>query len=76
VRSQQKLAGILIKIKLLCRFAVYVENNSKQNYYHLSGWMGDYGNIKIDLVCKENLKTDSSCIKIISSTKVSQGAAG
>jgi hypothetical protein len=69
VLSQQKLDGILIKIKLLCHFAVYVENNSKQNHYAPSGWMGDCGDIKIDLVCKNNPKTGSSCIKIIYNAK-------
>jgi hypothetical protein len=46
-------------------FAVYVENNSKQNHFAPSGWMGDYGDIKLDLVNKENIRSGNSCIKII-----------
>jgi hypothetical protein len=69
-----KTRGYHDKNKTIMPFAVYVENNSKQNHYAPSGWMGDYGDIKIDLVCKENPKTGSSCIKVDYSAKATQGA--
>jgi hypothetical protein len=60
--------------KAVMPFAVYVENNSKQNHFAPSGWMGDYGDIKMDLVCKENPRSGNSCIKIVYSAQSTQGA--
>ena len=37
-------------------FAVYVENNSKENHYAPSGWMGDYGQLEIGRAsCRERV---------------------
>jgi hypothetical protein len=74
VAQQTKVRGYPEKDKTTMPFAVYVENNSKQNHFAPSGWMGDYGDINMDLVCKENPKSGNSCIKIVYDAKSTQGA--
>jgi hypothetical protein len=74
IARSTKPRGYFDKNKTVMPFVVYVENNSKQNHYAPSGWMGDYGDIKIDLVCKENPRSGSSCIKIVYGAKATQGA--
>jgi hypothetical protein len=69
-----KTRGYPDKNKTIMPFAVYLENNSKQNHFAPSGWMGDYGDIKLDLACKENPRSGNSCIKIVYSAKSTQGA--
>ncbi|MBR3655070.1 MAG: hypothetical protein IKN62_06545, partial [Elusimicrobia bacterium] len=34
-------------------FAVYVENASKDNHFAPSGWMGDFGDLKLNQACTE-----------------------
>ena len=48
VFAQKKSSAPLFK-----PFAVYVENASKENHFAPSGWMGDYGDIKINLAATE-----------------------
>lgn len=55
-------------------FAVYVENASKDNHFAPSGWMGDYGDIKLNLASTEMPRSGNTCIKITYSAKMSQGA--
>jgi len=55
-------------------FAVYVENGSKDNHFAPSGWMGDYGDIKMNLACAETPRSGQTCIKITYSAKMSQNA--
>ncbi|MCL2145444.1 MAG: hypothetical protein FWH43_08155 [Endomicrobia bacterium] len=55
-------------------FAVYVENNSKENHYAPSGWMGDYGDLKINLASTEMPRSGNTCMKITYSAKMTQGA--
>ena len=55
-------------------FAVYVENASKDNHYAPSGWMGDYGDLKLNQACTEMPRSGNTCIKITYSAKMAQGA--
>ena len=55
-------------------FAVFVENNSKENHFAPSGWMGDYGDLKINQASTEMPRSGNTCIKITYSAKMSQGA--
>jgi hypothetical protein len=55
-------------------FAVYVENNSKENHFAPSGWMGDYGDLKINLANTEKPRSGNTSIKITYSAKMTQGA--
>ncbi|MDD5021279.1 MAG: hypothetical protein PHR82_03960 [Endomicrobiaceae bacterium] len=54
--------------------AIYIENASKDNHFAPSGWMGDYGDIKLNLACMETPKNGRTCIKITYNAKMSQGA--
>jgi len=55
-------------------FYVYADGGSLDNHYIASGWMGDYGDMKIDGNWKNNPYSGSSCLKITYSAKASQGA--
>jgi len=55
-------------------FAVYVENASKDNHFAPSGWMGDYGDIKINQAASEKPRSGNTSIKITYSAKMTQGA--
>ena len=54
-------------------FEVYVDGRSPDNHYIPSGWMGDYGDIKMDDQFAQNLHSGSSCIEFVYSAKKSQG---
>ena len=55
-------------------FYVYKDKSAPFNHYFPSGWMGDYGDLKVD----DNNTTDpadgKSCIKITYNGKAAQGA--
>jgi hypothetical protein len=55
-------------------FFVYVDNNSKQNHFAPSGWMGDYGDIRMNLVSTDKPLRGNSCIKLEYNAAMSQGA--
>ncbi|MDP3731720.1 MAG: hypothetical protein Q8R31_01640 [Candidatus Omnitrophota bacterium] len=55
-------------------FYVFADRGSTANHFIPSGWMGDYGDIKIDNASKEDPYLGSSCIKITYSGQVTQGA--
>ncbi|MDD5044382.1 MAG: hypothetical protein PHH69_05695 [Candidatus Omnitrophica bacterium] len=55
-------------------FYVYADSSSIKNHYIPSGYMGDYGDIKLDKASKENPQSGDTCIKIAYSAKASQGA--
>jgi hypothetical protein len=54
-------------------FVVYLDKNSKDNHYIPSGWMGDYGDIKMSDLSAENPHSGTSSIQFIYSAKKSQG---
>jgi len=45
-------------------FYVYTDNNSKKNHFVPSGWMGDYGAVKINQACRNNPYAGDTCIEI------------
>lgn len=55
-------------------FYIYADIGSIANHYIPSGWMGDYGDIKISQNSKEDPYFGSTCIKIDYLNRVSQGA--
>lgn len=55
-------------------FYVFADRRSLGNHFIPSGWMGDYGDLKLDTGWKENPYMGDTCIKIIYSGKNSQGA--
>jgi hypothetical protein len=59
-------------------FYVYKGFRAPENHYVASGWMGDYGDIRLDEKFKENPKESKTVIKLTYSAKSaqSQGWAG
>lgn len=55
-------------------FNVYIDKFDKNNHYIPSGYMGDYGDIRIDEGYKENAHSGKTSIKIAYSAQGSQGA--
>jgi hypothetical protein len=63
----------LVGDKVRFPFYVYKDRISKENHFVPSGWMGDWGDLKINENYKDNPKSGSSCIKIEYSAVRSQG---
>jgi hypothetical protein len=55
-------------------FAVYTEAGAKDNHFIPSGWMGDYGDLKINPGWTKNPHSGKTCFQIIYSAKMTQGA--
>lgn len=54
-------------------FNVYTDKNSPGNHYIPSGWMGDYGDIKMDDQAMGNPHSGTTCIEFSYNAKKSQG---
>ena len=54
-------------------FMVYVDKNAKENHYIPSGWMGDYGDVKLNDQYAEGPYSGTTCMQFIYSAKKSQG---
>ncbi|MCL2389263.1 MAG: hypothetical protein FWC85_02635 [Elusimicrobia bacterium] len=55
-------------------FAVYIDNNSPENNFVPSGWMGDFGDIQINLASTENPRSGRTAIRINYTARMTQGA--
>ncbi len=55
-------------------FPVYTDRSSVKNHFIPSGWMGDYGDMKLDVGSKEDPYSGDTCIKIFYNGKGAQGA--
>lgn len=55
-------------------FYVYADSSSPKNHFIPSGWMGDYGDIKIDTMSKDDPYLGDTSIKIVYNGKAAQGA--
>lgn len=55
------------------RFDIYTDKVSPKNHYAPSGWMGDYGDLRLDYESTENPFSGSTCIKIVYSAQKTQG---
>src|SRR3990167_5165471 len=55
-------------------FYVFADRRSIGNHFIPSGWMGDYGDLKLDTGWKDNPYIGDTCIKITYSGKGAQGA--
>lgn len=54
-------------------FYVYSDGFSGQNHYAPSGWMGDYGDIRIKELWRDNPKYGKSCMQVVYKSSNSQG---
>lgn len=55
-------------------FAIYLDQGNKSNHFIPSGWMGDYGDLKINPGWTENPHSGKTCVKITYSAKMTQNA--
>ena len=55
-------------------FYVYSDKGARVNHFAPSGWMGDYGDIKIDDGSLEDPADGKTCIKVSYNGKAAQGA--
>ena len=55
-------------------FYVYIDNNSSKNHFVPSGWMGDYGAVKINQACRNNSYSGDTCIEVTYTGELSQGS--
>ena len=55
-------------------FKIYTDGKSPDNHYCPSGWMGDFGDLKIDDKCMVNPHSGTTCFKITYTNKATQGA--
>jgi len=69
VRAKDKEA-----VSAKSNFYVYADKGARVNHFAPSGWMGDYGDIKIDDGFAENPADGRTCIKVSYSAKGTQGA--
>jgi hypothetical protein len=54
-------------------FVVYADKNARNNHYIPSGWMGDYGDLKLSDQSIDNPHSGASCIQFTYTAKKSQG---
>ncbi len=68
--------GLAVQIGMAASgpFYVYSDKGARGNHFIPSGWMGDYGDIKLDDANKENPADGKTCIKVMYSGKATQGA--
>ncbi len=67
-------SGSYAKAPVIMPFYVYKDFNSPENHYFDSGWMGDPGDLNVDLGEMANPHSGTTCIKITYSAKATQGA--
>jgi hypothetical protein len=53
-------------------FVVYLDKSARDNHFIPSGWMGDYGDIKMNDQAADNPHGGKSCIQFVYSAKKSQ----
>jgi len=70
--AKKKAAGGDASVKNT--FYVYQDKGSRLNHYIPSGWMGDYGDLKIDDGSTNDPADGKTCVKITYSGKATQGA--
>lgn len=55
-------------------FYVYYDKSDKKNHYLPSGWMGDFGDLKISENCTNRPQSGKTCIQIRYTAEKKQGA--
>ena len=68
------ISSIVPKVSFAQEFLVYEDIMTSDNHYIPSGWMGDYDDITLDENWRIDTHSGITCIKIIYSAKISQGA--
>jgi len=55
-------------------FGLYSDQGSRDDHFAPSGWMGDYGDLKINPGCAENPHNGKYCFKVTYSARATQNA--
>lgn len=72
--AQEKKAAVEEALKQANKvFNVYTDRQSSDNHYIPSGWMGDYGDVKINDQSRDNPHSGTTCIQFVYNAKKSQG---
>jgi hypothetical protein len=72
--SDQPVQAVQKGAKVALPFAVYTDAGSKGNHFAPSGWMGDYGDLKINPGFIKNPHSGKTCFQITYSAHKTQGA--
>jgi len=72
--DEEQLVGRQAKFDADGFFYVYLDRGKRANHYIPSGWMGDYGDIKMNLNSKDNPHTGKTCMKFTYTAQGKQGA--
>lgn len=72
----EKKAAVTVDTKKAAekRFDIYSDKSSPNNHYAPSGWMGDYGDLRLDYESTENPYAGSTCVKVVYSAQKTQQA--
>ena len=54
-------------------FSVYTDKNARDNHFIISGWMGDYGDVKLNDQATTNPHSGTACLEFSYSAKKAQG---
>ncbi|MCM8812828.1 MAG: hypothetical protein NC924_02685 [Candidatus Omnitrophica bacterium] len=72
--ADDQLAGKAVAFDESGYFYVYKDARNRSNHYIPSGWMGDYGDLKIKDSFKDNPQSGTTCIEWTYSAEGKQGA--
>jgi len=67
---EEKAPAAVLKPK---EFVIYSDKGSRENHYIPSGWMGDFGDIKLNDQFMENPHSGTSSIQLVYTAKKSRG---
>jgi len=73
VSLAQEKAATPAAAELAKEFVVYLDKNAKDNHFIPSGWLGDYGDIKLNDQCMDNPHLGTTSIQFVYTAKKSQG---
>ncbi len=68
------LAGVAVASGAFKMFPIYTDAKSGDNHYIPSGWMGDYGDLRVNDLWKENPHGGATCIQWKYNAKGAQNA--
>jgi len=54
-------------------FSVYTDKNARDNHFIVSGWMGDYGDVKLNDQATANPHSGTACLEFSYTAKKTQG---
>lgn len=74
IEELEEKAVVKMQKKGFQEFTIYTDKRSPNNHYIPSGWMGDFGDIKLNDSWMENPHSGTSCIKVEYTPKRSHGA--